>query len=116
MAVTIGKAIKVIREAKGKSLGALATQSKLSVPYLSLVESDKRTPSLDAIKRLAETLEVPADIFLLIGSGRGSCLTSTDDLTDRLLAFVNRMEALQEKLKDALDKQGGKATTRGNDD
>lgn len=109
MAVTIGKAIRVIREAKGQSLGTLAARSKLSVPYLSLVESDKRTPSLDAIRRLAETLEVPADLFLLIGSGEDSRLVSDDDLTGRLLAFVRRMEALREKIKDALGEQGREA-------
>ena len=66
MAVTIGKAIKIIREAKGKSLGVLANQAKVSVPYLSLVEADKRNPSIDVIQRIAKTLEVPPDVLVLI--------------------------------------------------
>ena len=64
MAVTIGKAIKIIREAKGKSLGALASQAEVSIPYLSLVEADKRNPSLDVIQRIALALEIPPDVFL----------------------------------------------------
>lgn len=111
MAVTIGKAIKTIREAKGKPLGVLATDSGLSVPYLSLLESDKRTPSLDAIKRIAESLEVPIDVFVLIGSGEDCSLTSTDDLTARLLRVVRRMESLRTKLKDALGEQGCETTS-----
>ena len=67
MSITIGKAIKIIREAKGKSLGNLATKSKISVPYLSLVEGDKRNPSIDVLKRLADNLEIPVEVFLLVG-------------------------------------------------
>jgi len=111
MAVTIGKAIKTIREAKGKSLGNVATQAELSVPYLSLVESDRRTPSLDAMKRIAQCLEVPIDVFLLIGSGDDSSLSSADDRTERLLKVVQRMETLREKLKEALGEQGCETPT-----
>jgi transcriptional regulator with XRE-family HTH domain len=111
MAVTIGKAIKMIREAKGKSLGVVANESGLSVPYLSLVESDKRTPSLEAIGRIAQCLDVPTDVFLLIGSGENSSLSSSDDLTERLLGVVRRMETLRQKLKDTLGEQGCEATS-----
>ena len=109
MAVTIGKAIKIIREAKGKSLGVTANESGLSIPYLSLVEADKRTPSLEAIGRIAQCLEVPADVFVLIGSGEGSSLSSSDDLTGRLLGVVRGMETLRQKLRDTLGEQGCEA-------
>lgn len=111
MAVTIGNAIRMIREAKSKSLGALAAEAELSVPYLSLVESDKRTPSLDAIRRIAGSLEVPADVFLLIGSGESSSLSTSDALTERLLRVVQRMESLRQKLRDTLGEQGCEATS-----
>ena len=104
MAVTIGKAIKIIREAKGKSLGALADQAKVSIPYLSLVEADKRNPSLDVIQKIAEALEVPPDVFLLVGTRANSSLKSSNSLTGRLVTMLNQMEIFERKIQDALQK------------
>ncbi len=99
MAVTIGKAIKILREAKDRSLGNLAAQAKVSVPYLSLVESDKRTPSIDVVKKLARALEVPADVFFLIGSGPSTSLNTNSDVTSRLLVMLKQLEAFEEKIR-----------------
>ena len=104
MAVTIGKAIKIIREAKGKSLGALADQAKVSIPYLSLIEADKRNPSLDVIQKIAEALEVPLDVFLLVGTRANSSLKSSNNLTGRLMTMLNQMEIFERKIQDALPK------------
>jgi len=106
MAVTIGKAIKIIREAKGKSLGVLANQAKVSIPYLSLVEADKRNPSLDVIQRAAAALEVPLDVFLLIGTTANSSLKSSNDLATRLVVMLNKMEIFERKIQDAVHEQG----------
>lgn len=106
MTVTIGKAIKIIREAKGESLGSLAIKTKVSIPYLSLVESDKRTPSFNVIAKLAVALDVPADVFYLIGSGVNSSLNTTSDTAMRLMSMMNQMKAFEEKIKDEVKKQG----------
>jgi len=106
MSVTIGKAIKIIREAKAKTLCALATEAKVSIPYLSLVEANKRNPSLEVIKRLSEALEIPADTLLLIGSGAGTSLVSSNNLTSRLMDILGQIENLEKRIKDAIKKQG----------
>ena len=105
MAVTIGKAIKIIREAQGKSLGALAESAAVSVPYLSLLEGDKRNPSLDVIKRLADALAVPEDVFLLIGCGQSASLSSSSEMTSRLVSILQEMESFEERLRDAVSEQ-----------
>ncbi len=102
MAVTIGRAIKIIREANNKSLGSLASEAQISTPYLSLVEGDKRTPSLDVIKRLSKALNIPADIFFLIASGSNTSLNSSDDLASRLISILNQMEVFEKRIKDAV--------------
>ena len=106
MSVTIGKAIKIIREAKGESLGSLAIKAKVSIPYLSLVESDKRTPSFNVVAKVASALEVPADVFYLIGSGVNSSLNTTSDIAMRLMSMMNQMKDFEEKIKDEVKKQG----------
>ena len=105
MAVTIGKAIKIIREAKGKSLGALASQAEVSIPYLSLVEADKRNPSLDVIQRIAVALEIPPDVFLLIGTRANSSLKSSNNIASRLLVILNQMEGFEKRIQDAIQEQ-----------
>lgn len=105
MAVTIGKAIKIIREAKGKSLGVLARQADVSIPYLSLVEADKRNPSLNVIQRIALALEIPSDVFLLIGTSANSSLKSSNNMVSRLTVILNQMEAFEQKIQNVIQKK-----------
>lgn len=103
MAITVGKAIKILRESKGRSLGLLAKNAGVSVPYLSLIEADKRKPSMDVLQRLGEALGISADIFLLVEARRESSLRSTDDQTVRLLDLLKRMELFEKRIKDAIE-------------
>ena len=48
--VTLGNAIKLIRTARGLTQRALAEQLDVTANYLSLIESDKREPSLSFLK------------------------------------------------------------------
>lgn len=102
MSLTIGKAIKVIREAKSKSLGTLSTEAKISVPYLSLIEGDRRNPSLEVIDRISRALDVPVDVFMLIGSSEKSSLTSSNELVSRLMSILNQMESFEQRIRDAV--------------
>jgi transcriptional regulator with XRE-family HTH domain len=61
----IGKSIKFLRMAKGLKQSELATKLGKSTNYLSLVENDKREPSLSFLKNLADELEVPLSLFFL---------------------------------------------------
>lgn len=103
MSLTVSKAIKIIREAKGVSLKALADCAQISVPYLSLVESEKRSPSVDVLRRISEALETPLDVFLSIGSGANSSLFTNDIKIDRMVSFLNQMQSVEKKLKDMLN-------------
>ena len=107
MAVTIGKSIKIIREAKGKLLGELAMEASVSVPYLSLIEGDKRTPSIEVINRVAFSLGVPSEIFIIIGSGSNTTLKSRDESIEKLIAIIEQMESFEKRIRDAIELQGG---------
>ena len=105
MTLSVGKAIKIIREAKGIALGELAIQARISVPYLSLLESDKRKPSLTVIGQLANTLDVPVDVFFLLSSGHDSTLSTTCNVANRLLVALKQMESYEKRIKDAISNQ-----------
>lgn len=101
MATTVGKAIRVIREATGMSLGSLAGNAQLSVPYLSLVENDKRSPSVDVLTRLAEALGLPANMLLVIAS-RSPVLANADPLTVRVVGMLDKLKSLESELEETI--------------
>lgn len=63
--MTLGNAIKLIRTAKGVKQIALARQLEVSPNYISLVEKDRREPSVSFLRRLAGKLGVPVGLFFL---------------------------------------------------
>jgi len=61
----LGDAIKLIRTARKQRQGVLAKLVGVSPNYFSMVEANKRVPSLEFLERVAAELEVPAGLFLL---------------------------------------------------
>lgn len=61
----IGKTIKFLRIAKGIKQSDLAERLKVSTNYISLVENDKRDPSLSLLKELANTFDIPVGLLFL---------------------------------------------------
>lgn len=63
--------LRELRERAGLTQTALAKRARLSIVYVSLLESGKRkNPSMDVILRLAESLGVTVE-QLLIGRKAG---------------------------------------------
>lgn len=63
--MTLGNAIKLIRTAKGTKQRQLAKELDVSSNYISLIENDKREPSISLVKALARKLDVPVGMFFL---------------------------------------------------
>lgn len=59
----IGKTIKFLRIAKGIKQSELAERLNVSTNYISLVENDKREPSLSLIKELANIFDIPVGLI-----------------------------------------------------
>jgi transcriptional regulator with XRE-family HTH domain len=57
---SIGRAIRLVRTERGMNRKELAERSGLSYPYLSEIESGKKTPSSNAIGAIADALGIPA--------------------------------------------------------
>ncbi len=55
---SIGSQIHQFRTDKGLTLNQLAKATKLSSPYLSQLENDKASPSINTLKRIARSLDV----------------------------------------------------------
>jgi transcriptional regulator with XRE-family HTH domain len=61
----VGIQIKHWRSERGLTLANVAERSGLNVGYLSQIENDKASPSLQCLTSIAEALEVPAAWFLI---------------------------------------------------
>jgi transcriptional regulator with XRE-family HTH domain len=114
---SLGKTIRILRQAKALKLGALATAANVSSPFLSLVESGDRQPSLDVLRKIARGLGIPSEVLILMSVGSESDLKSTDPETQDLSESVDRLirleVQLQEKLARLRDKDGCKKSKPG---
>ncbi|MGV7004673.1 helix-turn-helix domain-containing protein [Desulfovibrio sp. QI0442] len=54
----VGRTIREFRQMSGLSQDALADRMDLSAPYISMLESGKRYPSIEMLVRIAIALEV----------------------------------------------------------
>ncbi|ANM31314.1 hypothetical protein ABI59_19655 [Acidobacteria bacterium Mor1] len=63
-----GRAIRVIRAARGLSQQELARKARINPSYLSLIESNKRQPSTAKVKKIADALGVPLHLLTLFAS------------------------------------------------
>ena len=94
----VGKTIRILREASGMSLTDLALKAKVSKPFLSLVESGKRQPSLDVIRRIGKALKTPSEAIVLMGMGESATLSSTSNETKAIVRGVQRLLGMERKL------------------
>jgi len=66
--MNLGEAIKFCRSRRKLTQSELAKRSEVSVSYLSMLEKNKRDPSLKMIEKLAAGLGIPASILILIAA------------------------------------------------
>lgn len=66
--MNIGEAIKFCRSRRNLTQAELAKRSDVSVSYLSMLEKNKRDPSLKTIEKIAGGLGIPASILVLIAA------------------------------------------------
>jgi len=91
--MNIGQAIKMCRTRRGASQSELAQQADCSVSYLSMLENNKRDPTLSTLTKIAQALRVPVGIlFFLAAEGNelsGMDKTLQGDLARTALELLN---------------------------
>ena len=94
----IGREIRSLRKARAYTLAVLAQKSSLSIGYLSLLERDLSTPSIDALLSISRALDVTISWFfdagevpvkerdLVVRKLRRRRLDFSDGIVDELLS------------------------------
>jgi transcriptional regulator with XRE-family HTH domain len=62
--ILIGKTIRKLRNDRKLSQQELAREADLTPSFLSLLENDRRRPSLLVINRIAAALQVPEEVLI----------------------------------------------------
>lgn len=63
-----GRAIRIVRNARGLSQAQLADRLSVGTSHLSLLEAGKRQPSVQVLEEVATALTVPPHLLTLIAS------------------------------------------------
>lgn len=66
--MNVGRAIRLCRVTRGASQGTVARQASCSVSYLSMLENNKRDPTLSTIARVARALQIPIGLLFFLAS------------------------------------------------
>ncbi|APS30906.1 helix-turn-helix domain-containing protein [Pectobacterium brasiliense] len=69
--MNIGQAIKLCRTRRGISQTDLANKAECSVSYLSMLENNKRDPTLSTLTKIATALKLPVSIIFFIAAETG---------------------------------------------
>jgi transcriptional regulator with XRE-family HTH domain len=94
MHMTLGNAIKLIRTARGLKQVTLAKTMDVSANYLSLIEKDKREPSISFLKKLASELSVPVSMFFMFQE-----LESSPNALQEIRQLAGAIAHLQSNIK-----------------
>ena len=95
----LGKAIKLVRTAQGKSVGEVAKKAKVGAPFLSLVEKGRRQPSIETLRRLSDALSVPSEVLILLAYSGTNGLRTDDEAISGLAASILRVDEAEKELR-----------------
>lgn len=66
--MNVGRAIRWFRQHRGISQGDVARRAACSISYLSLLENNKRDPTLSTVAKIADALHVPVGTLFLVAA------------------------------------------------
>lgn len=76
--MSLGHVLKLIRTNRGMNQKQMADLLGISQNYLSLIESEKKQPSVDRISEMANSLKVSSDALIFAASDAPNELSAKD--------------------------------------
>lgn len=68
--MNVGRAIRLCRVKRGASQGTVARRASCSVSYLSMLENNKRDPTLSTLAKVAQALQIPIGLLFFLAAER----------------------------------------------
>lgn len=98
--MNVGKAIKMCRTRRGASQTDLAQRADCSVSYLSMLENNKRDPTLSTLTKISQALNVPVGVLFFLASEQDELGGMDKELAGELARTA--LELLNEPISDQL--------------
>jgi transcriptional regulator with XRE-family HTH domain len=89
--MTVGECVRTLRVASGLSQRELARRATISSAMLSLVEADKREPTISMLRRIAHALDVPSSVVFsvaLASETKSKIARDTDELVMKIFQLT----------------------------
>ncbi|MET4676874.1 MULTISPECIES: helix-turn-helix domain-containing protein [unclassified Luteibacter] len=83
--MNVGQAIRMCRRQRGASQNAIAIRAQCSVSYLSMLENNKRDPTLSTVKKIAEALHVPIGVLFVLAADRNDLGAMDGRMAEQLM-------------------------------
>lgn len=87
----LGNIIKKCRKLKGLTQSQVSVTADISESYLSLIEKNKREPSLTALEAIADALQIPVSILIFLGSEKNDISELTVSQIEALTSSIYAM-------------------------
>src|SRR5713226_5614100 len=84
------KALKVARAITGLQQKELAERSGLDPSHISLIEKGRRKPSIEAVTRLCNALQIPDHLFTLLAAEPQDLAHVSPDELSRIAASLTQ--------------------------
>lgn len=92
--MNLGRAIKLCRIQRELTQVELAKRASLSVSYLSLIEKNKRNPSISTVTTIASALRVPLNVLIFLASDASERTSLGEEVSEKLSRAI--LELLHE--------------------
>ena len=83
--MNVGQAIRLCRIRRGASQSVIANRANCSVSYLSMLENNKRDPTLSTVTKIAEALHVPVGLLFVLAADQNDLGAIDEHLADQLM-------------------------------
>src|SRR6185312_15347446 len=82
--VDIGRAIHLCRSRKGWTQAELSKRTGIAASHLSMMERNKRDPSMTAMQALANAFAIPLNVLVFLAADQNDLAGLTEELKEKL--------------------------------
>ena len=91
----LNQALRLIRVFHDQSLSELSKQTNISIGYLSEIESGKKNPSLDVIRKYATAFHTTESAILFFSENIETDTKTKTALRNNILKFLETLERVK---------------------
>lgn len=89
--MNIGESIRILRKKKLMNQGVFANRVGITQPFLSSIETGRKTPSMGVLEKMANVLNTPLSILFWFGVDREDVYEDRRYIFDQLKPTIDKL-------------------------